>query len=93
MVMKAPLQGGPATTLAASVGTRRGWEASFLATDAQSIYFIQYTSGDPGNLVKVPLGGGDAVTVACATAMLSLTIDPTSAYFGDYGKLQAVSPR
>jgi hypothetical protein len=93
MVMKTPLQGGSATTLATSVGTRRGWEASFVAVDASNVYWLENTSGDPGQVVKVPIVEGNAVTVACATATLSMAIDATSVYFGDYGALQKVTPR
>lgn len=71
-VMKVPIGGGAAVTLASGA-----WIVGGLAVDASYVYYSNYVQG----LMKVPLGGGSPVSVALADAQYGLVLDSTSLYW------------
>ena len=87
-VMKAPLGGGPVTTLASGDGFP--WPCH-IALDGANVYWGGH-SADVG-VRKVPLHGGAMTTVAMSgNATGGLAVDETSAYFtADYTDVSKVS--
>jgi len=80
-LMRAPLAGGTATTVAARTNIIAG-----LVIDSTSFYFTDFgSSGEAfvdGAVVKLPLGGGTAVTLASAqTEPASILVDATNVYW------------
>ncbi len=75
-VEKAPLAGGPTTTLAS--GQSLPWS---LAVDATSAYSVNYVSG--GTVMQAPLtGAGPAITLASGQNFpVTIAVDSTSAYW------------
>ena len=83
-VMKAPLAGGTAVTLAAA-------SATAIATDGTSVYW----GDDRANVVmKVPTGGGTPVTLAQGLPM-KIVVDATSVYWEDIptSNIMKVTPK
>ncbi len=72
-VMKAPIEGGAATTLASAVGAGFG-----LTVDADSIYFA---TGQ--GVMKVPLAGG-ATTMLSSSPAAGIAIDAAYVYFTNF---------
>jgi uncharacterized protein DUF5050 len=72
-VMKAPIEGGTATTLTSAAGAGEG-----IAVDADSIYFA---TGQ--GVMKVPLAGG-AKTVLSSSPASGIAIDDTYVYFTNF---------
>jgi len=71
-IVKAPLSGGAASTLAT------GQSAQSLAVDAANVYWANAMNGA---IMKVPLGGGAPVTLASTQgAAEAISIDGTNAY-------------
>jgi hypothetical protein len=72
-VMKAPIDGGPATTLASTAGAGFG-----IALDADSIYFA---TGE--GVMKVPLTGGPTMMLSSSPAA-GIAIDAGYVYFTNF---------
>jgi hypothetical protein len=85
-VMKAPLEGGPVTTLAAGIGFP--WPCH-IALDRTNVY---WGGADADGIRKVPLrGGAMTIVVGGSSAAGGLAVDATSAYFtSDYGDVSKV---
>lgn len=78
-ILKVSLAGGALSTLCTLSTSTAG--ASFaMAVDATNVYWTG-RDGTSGTLMKVPVGGGTATTLATSSDMFSaLAIDATSAY-------------
>jgi hypothetical protein len=75
LVAQVPLTGGPTTVLA------MGNIAEGIAVDATSVYWVGAGGQGPGDLMKVPIGGGTPVTLAAGlNDATALAIDATNAY-------------
>jgi hypothetical protein len=72
-VMKAPLQGGPATMVTSVSGPSEG-----IALDADSIYFGTFQA-----VWKVPLAGGAATALSTSPAS-GIAVDDAYVYFTDF---------
>jgi hypothetical protein len=78
-VLKVPLAGGTAVTLAQN--QNGPW---MIAVDASNVYWVNYGTmgGSVGSVMKVPLGGGTPVTLAAQQGSPEfLTVDDTSVYW------------
>jgi hypothetical protein len=82
-VMKVPVCGGEATTLAADRG-----RPQYIAVDATSVYWVDWLSGPaasgPALVMKVPIGGGALVTLASVpepSTPCGIAVDGTSVYW------------
>jgi hypothetical protein len=83
-VMKVPVCGGEATTLAAERGVPQ-----YIASDSTSVYWTEGSAGEVGALaplvMKVPIDGGALVTLASVPnplAACGIAVDATSVYWG-----------
>ena len=80
-VMKVPLGGGTATTLATGAPGSNG-----IAVDAMNVYWTVASANDGGgSVMSVPIGGGSPTLLASASTPTSLAVDSTSAYWIDTG--------
>jgi len=79
-VIKAPLAGGAIVTLCTLSASTAG--AAFnIAVDATTVYWTG-RDGTTGTLMKVPVGGGTATTLATGPSPFNaLAIDATTVYF------------
>ena len=76
-VMKVPVSGGTATTLHS--GTYRPLA---IAADADSAYWVNAATGaTEGSVMKVALGGGPPVKLACGQKPTAIAVDATSVYW------------
>ncbi len=84
-VLKVPLGGGSATTLASPVS------AGFIAVDSANVYWTSQV-GFGGSVMKVPLGGGGSTTLDADAGFnpFSIAVDSTSVYWIQEGNGPAV---
>lgn len=84
-IMKVPIAGGAAVTLASGQQN-----PSALAVDDTNLY---WATGSGGTVVKLPLAGGDPTLVASGQgAVGGLAIDATSIYWADYDNGALMKP-
>jgi hypothetical protein len=89
-IVKVPRAGGAPVTLAsfAAPGTFGGNAPHSMAVDHTSVYWSWRSNPmlwSPGAIMKAPLGGGTAVTLASSTYPTALAVDSTSVYWIDQG--------
>ena len=75
-VLKAPLDGGTAQTLAS------GQFPIAMAVDGTSLYWTNEWGGG-GSVTKVPVSGGTPVTIATGILPSGIAVDSTGVYWGD----------
>lgn len=78
-ILKAPLGGGPAGTLATGLNQPHG-----LAVDASDLYVaVTGSNGTNGSVVRVPLSGGPPVTLSAGGSPWAIAVDAVSIYWTD----------
>jgi hypothetical protein len=79
-VMKMPLNGGAATTLASGLTLPQNIGAQTIAVDSTSVYWATQDA-----IMKLPLACGTPVSLAPAVGAVALTVDATSVYLAGQG--------
>jgi hypothetical protein len=90
VIMKAPISGGTATTLATSTGDAR------LAVDATNLYFTSIGASAGNDVVRQPLAGGAPTTLVTGqSAPEGIAVDATSVYWvdTDVGAVMKLAPK
>jgi hypothetical protein len=82
-IVKQPLGGGSATTLAS--GAQGGTYARAIAVEGGSIYWLLTSGGTGGSVLMVPVGGGTTTTLASDSVGTpqAMAVDATSVYWSD----------
>jgi sugar lactone lactonase YvrE len=86
-VGQAPLDGGTASTLAPAN------DPGGIAVDSANVY---WTNNNSGTVMKIPVGGGTAVTVAAnQSGPLGVAVDATSVFWTNYsgGTVMKATPK
>ena len=89
-VISVPINGGPVTTLAPAHPTLSGQMSYGYSVDDTYLYWVSFTA--PSFVMKIPLGGGVATTLATLPGTgFGTAVDATSVYIATAGGVMKVS--